>query len=309
VDVEKPAPAEDEVLVKVHAASANPYDWRHVRAKPMLVRAEAGWFKPDKKVQILGADFAGRVEAVGGNVTQFQVGDEVYGEGAYGAFAEYMCVAENRMAPKAANLSFAEAASVPMGGLTSLQAIRDDGQAKAGQKVLVNGASGGVGIFTVQLARYYDMDVTAVCSGRNADLVRSLGADHVIDYTKGDFSRNGQQYDLVVDNIGNLPVAAVKRLLKPGGICAVVGFTTLGRLFQVFTLGAWSTKFGDKTFTVVYPKISRENLVFLKERFEAGEMKPVIDKSYSLRETADALRYLETGRARGKVVIRVKNEE
>jgi len=300
-DVEKPTPKDNQVLVKIHAASTNPADWHLMRAEPFLARLANGLFKP--KNTRLGADVAGRVEAVGSNGTQFQVGDDVFGElplNGLGSFAEYVCVPEELLALKPAKLTFEQAAAVPLAAFTALQGLRDKGQIKPGQKVLINGASGGVGTFAVQIAKALGAaEVTGVCSTRNLELVRSIGADHVIDYTKADFTQNGQQYDLIFDAVGNRSVADFKRALSPNGICAVAGFTTLARLFQVLLLG------GKKIGLMATAKANKKDLLVIKELLEAGKVVPVIDRQYPLAETAEAIRYLETGRARGKVVITV----
>ena len=267
-DMTKPTPNDDEVLVKVHAASANPLDWHIMRGEPFLARLDAGLQKP--KHTRLGADIAGRVEAVGKNVTQFQPGDEVFGElfgGALGSFAEYACASEDALALKPANLSFEQAAAAPVVGFTALQGLRDKGQIQAGQKVLVNGASGGVGSFAVQLAKSYGAEVTGVCSTRNLELVRSIGADHVVDYTQEDFTRNGQQYDLIYDAVGNRSVADYQRALKPGGKGVVAGFTTLARLFEVILLGALVSKIGSKKIGLMgTAQANKKDLVFITLR-------------------------------------------
>lgn len=304
-DVEKPTPKDDEVLVKVYAASANPLDWHHMRGAPFLARLEFGLQKP--KNTLLGADIAGRVEAVGKNVTQFQVGDQVFGDIHAGGFAEYVCARESLLALKPANISFEAAAAVPVAAFTALQGLRDKGQIQPGQKVLINGASGGVGTFAVQIAKSYGTEVTGVCSTRNLDMVRSIGADHVIDYTQEDFTKNGQQYDLIFDAVGNRSVSDFKRALRPNGICAVAGFTTLSRLFQVIFLGAWVSKTGSKKIGLMETaQPNKKDLVFIKELLEAGNVVPVIDRCYPLHEVAEAIRYLEAGHARGKVVITVE---
>jgi len=299
-DAEKPAPADDEVLIKVLAASANPADWHIMRGAPFLARLEFGLWKP--KNPTLGADVAGIIEAVGKNVTQFQVGDEVFGEIFKGSFAEYVCASEKLFAAKPANTSFEAAAAVPLAAFTALQGLRDKGQIRSGQKVLINGASGGVGTFAVQIAKSYGTEVTGVCSTRNLDLVRSIGADHVIDYTKEDFTNNGQQYDLIFDTIGNLSVSGCQRALSPNGICAIAGFTTMFHLFQVMLLG------GKKVGMMETAKADKKDLLFIKELLETGKVVPVIDRTYKLSETAEAIRYLETSRARGKVVITVEHK-
>ena len=250
-EVEKPTCKEDEVLVEVRAASANPADWHLMRGAPFLARLANGLLKP--KNPRLGADVAGRVEAVGSSVTQFQVGDDVFGElplHALGSFAEYVCAHEDALALKPPNMTFEQAAAVPLAAFTALQGLRDKGQIRPGQKVLVNGASGGVGTFAVQIAKSFGTEVTGVCSTRNLDMVRAIGADHVIDYTQEDFTQNGQAYDLIFDAVGNRSVADLRRALSPNGICAVAGFTSLSRLFQVVSLGAWVSRTGSKKPTV-----------------------------------------------------------
>ena len=300
-EVAKPTPKAHEVLVKVYAASANPADWHLLRGEPFLARLEAGLLKP-KNIR-LGADVAGRVEAIGSNVTQLQVGDAVFGElplDGLGSFAEYICAPEALVALKPTNLTFEQAASVPLAAFTALQGLRDKGQLRPGQKVLINGASGGVGTFAVQLAKALGAAaVTGVCSTRNVELVRSIGADQVIDYTQTDFTRTGQRYDLIFDAVGNRSVADLKRALTPAGIASVAGFTSLARLFQHMLLG------GKKVGMMETAKANQKDLLLLKELLEAGKVVPVIDRSYGLAETADAIRYLETGRARGKVIITV----
>jgi NADPH:quinone reductase-like Zn-dependent oxidoreductase len=298
MDIEKPTPKVNQVLVKVHASSANPADWHLMRAAPFLARLENGLLKP--KNTKLGADIAGRVEAVGSNVTQFQVGDQVFGGmplNELGGFAEYICASEELLALKPANLTFEQAAAVPLAAFTALQGLRNKGQIQPGQKVLINGASGGVGTFAVQIAKSFGTEVTGVCSTRNLDMVRSIGADHVIDYTQADFTRNGQQYDLIFDAVGNRSVSDFKRALSPNGICAVAGFTNLSRLFQVMLLG------GKKIGLMETAKANQKDLVFIQALLEAGKVVPVIDRCYPLREVADAIRYLEAGHAQGKVVI------
>ncbi len=300
-EMEKPHPGDKEVLVKVHAASVNPADWHLMRAEPFLARLENGLLKP--KTTRLGADLAGRVEAVGKSVTKFQVGDDVFGSlplNGLGSFAEYTCANEDALAIKPAKLTFEQAAAVPLAAFTALQGLRDKGQIRSGQKVLVNGASGGVGTFAVQIAKSYGTEVTGVCSTPNLKLVRSLGADHVIDYTREDFTRNGQRYDLIFDAVGNRSVSDLRRALSPDGICSVAGFTSLPLLFQVMLRG------GRKVGLMETAKANKKDLLVLKELLETGKVIPVIDRTYPLNETAEAIRYLETGRARGKVIITVK---
>ncbi len=303
-EVAKPTPEDNKILVKVYAASVNPLDWHFMRGSPFIARLGNGLRKP--KNPRLGADFAGRVEAVGNNVTQFQPGDEVFGAST-GAFAEYICVAENEVALKPANLSFEEAAAVPVAATTALQGLRDTGQIHSGQKVLVNGASGGVGTFAVQIAKSFGTEVTGVCSTRNLDMVRSIGADHAIDYTREDFTRNGQHYDLIYDAVGNRSVTDYRRALNPDGICAVAGFSSLSRLFQHMVLGPLRSKIGSKKVGLMgTAKINQKDLVYLKGLLEAGKVAPVIDRRYSLDEVPEAIRYLEEGHARGKVVITIE---
>ena len=301
-EVERPVPRDDEVLVKIHAASANAADWHLMRAEPFLARLENGLLKP--KNTKLGADVAGRVEGVGRNVTQFQAGDEVFGSmplNELGTFAEYLCALEDALALKPARLTFEQAAAVPLAAFTALQGLRDKGQIQPGQKVLINGASGGVGTFAVQIAKSYGTEVTGVCSTRNLDLVRSIGADHVIDYTQEDFTRNGQRYNLIFDAVGNRSISDYQRVLSPNGICSVAGFTSLSRLFQVMFLG------GKKIGLMETAKANKKDLVIIQELLEAGKVVPVIDRSYPLSEVPEAIRYLETGHARGKVVITVEH--
>ena len=303
-EVEKPVPNDGEILVKIHAASTNPLDWHLMRGAPFLARLAGGLRKP--KDPRLGADFAGRVEAVGNNVTQFQPGDEVFG--AYtGSFAEYASVPENKVALKPTKSSFEEAAAIPVAAITALQGLRDTGHIHSGQKVLVNGASGGVGTFAVQIAKSYGTEVTGVCSTRNVDLVRSIGADHVIDYTQEDFTRNGRRYDLIYDAVGNRSVSDYKRALNPEGMCVIAGFQNLPRLFEHMVLGPLRSKTGDKKVGLMgIAKPNQKDLVYVKELVEARKVVPVIDRCYALREVPEALRHLEEGHARGKVVITVE---
>jgi len=310
-DVEKPTPKENEVLVKIHAASANPLDWHTMRAEPFLARLENGLFKP--KLTKLGADIAGRVEAIGSRVTQFQPGDEVFGDiwlNGLGGFAEYGCTREELLVLKPTNISFEQAAAVPVAALTALQGLRNKGQIQSGQKVLINGASGGVGTFAVQIAKSYGAEVTGVCSTRNLEMVRSIGADHVIDYTREDFTNNGQHYDLIYCAVGNRSISDYKRALKPQGVCVIAGFTTMRLLFEHMILGPRRSKAGGKRVgRMETVKANQKDLVFVKELLEAGKVIPVIDRCYPLSETAEAIRYLETGHARGKVIITVAQND
>ena len=305
-EVERPTPKENEVLVKIHAASLNAYDWHLLTADIFLVRLMGGGLLKPKNT-LLGADIAGRVEVVGRNVKQFRPGDEVFGDIAAwgnGGFAEYVSVPENALALKPANLSFEEAAAVPMAAVTALQGLRDQGQIQPGQKVLINGASGGVGTFALQIAKSFGAEVTAVCSTRNLDTARSLGADHVIDYTQEDFTQNGQQYDLILAVNGYHPISAYKRALTPQGIYVMAGGSTT-QIFQAMLLGPWMSKNGGKKMGNVSAKQNQKDLVFMKELLEAGKVVPVIDRRYPLSETAEAFRYLGEGHARGKVVISI----
>lgn len=303
-DVEKPTPDENQVLVKVIAASVNPLDWHRMRGKPFLVRMSEGLRKP--KYQKLGADLAGRVESVGKNVTEFKPGDEVFGVGS-GSFAEYALAGKSKLVTKPANLSFEAAAAVPVAAFTALQGLRDTGQIQAGQKILVNGASGGVGHFAVQIAKSYGAEVTGVCSTPKLGMVRSIGADHVVDYTREDFTRNGQHYDLIYDAVGNRSVSAYLRALSSQGKCVIAGFTSLPRLFEYMILGRFMSKTaGRQIIGQGLASTAHENLLVIKELLETGKVIPVIDKCYPLSETAEAIRYLETGHARGKVIVVVR---
>lgn len=307
-EVEKPVPNENQVLIKVIAASANPLDWHRMRGEPFIARMGEGLRKP--RDTRLGADIAGRVEAVGKNVTELKPGDEVFGAIGAGGFAEYACTREKNLALKPGNISFEIAAAAPVVGYTALQGLRDTGQIRAGQKVLVNGASGGVGHFAVQIAKSYGTEVTGVCSTRNLDMVRSIGADQVVDYTREDFTRNGQQYDLVYDAVGNRSVSDYRRALKPQGICVIAGFTSLPRLFEHMIMGPLKSRGGDKKVSMMgVSNANKEDLLMIKELLGTGKVAPVIDRRYPLRETAEAIRYLETMRARGKVIITVDSHD
>jgi NADPH:quinone reductase-like Zn-dependent oxidoreductase len=302
-EVEKPVPRDGEILIKIHAASVNPLDWHLLRASPFLVRFGGGLRTP--KDPRLGADLAGRVEAVGPNV-QFQPGDEVFGAGT-GSFAEYASVPENSVALKPTKSSFEEAAAVPTAALTALQGLREKGQIQPGQKVLVNGASGGVGTFAVQIAKAFGAQVTGICSTRNLEMVRAIGADHVIDYTQEDFTRNGQHYDLIYDAVGNRSVSDYQRALSPKGRCVIVGMQNLPRTFEHMVLGPLRSRSGNKQVSHMgMAQMSQKDLMEMRELLEEGKVIPVIDRRYPLRETAEALRYLEEGHARGKVVITVQ---
>jgi NADPH:quinone reductase-like Zn-dependent oxidoreductase len=309
-EVEKPAPKNNEILIKIYAASVNTADWRTMRASPFLSRLASGIFSPTNSR--LGSDVAGRVEAVGKGATQFQIGDEVFGcmpLSKLGSFAEYICINEELLAAKPAKMKFEAAAAVPLAALAALQGLRYKEQIRPGQKVLVNGASGGVGTFAVQIAKAFGAEVTGVCSAQNADTARSIGADHVIDFTKEDFTKNGLQYDLIFDVVGNRSVADYQRALSPGGVCSIAGFTTMSRLFEDVFLGGWASKTSSQKISrmdIVKP--NKKDLNDIKELLETGKIVPVIDKTYSLSQVPEAIRYLEKGHAKGKVVIRVPSE-
>jgi NADPH:quinone reductase-like Zn-dependent oxidoreductase len=304
-EVEQPLPQDGEVLVKVHAASVNATDWHAMRGKP--IRTWRGGLRKPKDRR-LGVDLAGRVEAVGSNVTQFQVGDDVFGIGR-GAFAEYACAAENLLAPKPADLSYEAAAAVPVAAVTALQALRNKGQIRSGQHVLIQGASGGVGSFAVQIAKAFGAEVTAVCSTRNVDQARALGADHVIDYLQEDFTKKrGKQrgqYDLILAVSGYHPIFAYRRALRPQGQYILVGASThlFRALFQALLLGPVMSRMGSKQMGGFAANPTQQDLLVVKELLQAGTVVPVIDRRYPFSETAEAMRYQEAGHASGKVVI------
>lgn len=306
MDVEKPAPRDDEVLIKIHAASVNAYGWHFLTADIFLIRLMGGGLLKPKNTR-LGADVAGRVETVGKNIRQFQPGDEVFGM-VKGSFAEYTCAPESALALKPVNTSFDEAAAIPMAAITALQGLRDEGQIRAGQKVLINGASGGVGTFAVQIAKSFGAEVTAVCSTRNLEQARSIGADHVIDYTKEDFTKNGQQYDLIFAANGYHSLSAYKRALTPQGIYIMAG-GSMAQIFQSMLIGPMMSETGGRKMAGVSAKRNQNDLVFIKELFETGKVKSVIDQRYPLSEAAEALRYLGEGHARGKVVIFMESNQ
>jgi NADPH:quinone reductase-like Zn-dependent oxidoreductase len=303
-DIEKPAAGDDEVLIRIRAASANPMDY-HLMGGAYLVRLATGLLKP--KPTCPGADLAGEVEAVGRNVTRFQPGDPVFGA-ARRTFAEYACVSENRLATKPANLTFEQAAAIPVAGLTALQGLRDKGRIQPGQKVLINGAAGGVGSFAVQIAKAFGADVTGVCGTRNVELVRSIGADHVLDYTRDDFTRSGQRYDLVLDCAGNRSLSACRRVMTARGTFVAVGVRPgglwVGPIPHLLGLMV-SSWFVSQKVVFFVAKISSDDLTTLKDLVEAKKMTPVIDRRYTLSEVPEAIRYLKEGHARGKVVITV----
>jgi NADPH:quinone reductase-like Zn-dependent oxidoreductase len=304
----KPAVTDSRVLIKVQASSVNPLDWHMLEGKPYMVRPIAGWGAP-KNVQ-LGTDFAGTVEAVGPGVTRFKPGDRVYG-GADGAFAEYLVRREQgAIAPMPANLTFEQAAAVPVAGVTALQAVRDSGHVRPGDKVLVNGAGGGVGTFIVQIAKAFGANVTAVTSTGNLALVQSLGADRTIDYTKEDFTRGGERYDVILDCGGGHPASAYRRVLMPRGRFVGVGEARMGNWIEpidtLFIKPVVLSRLGSQKFMAVMANIDAPDLTTLRDLIESGKVKPVIDRRYPLAQTAEAIRYLETGHARGKVVIDVQ---
>ena len=308
-DVAKPVPAEDQILVKVRAVGVNPFDWHYMRGTPYIMRLETGLRKP--KSTRLGVDYAGMVEAVGRNVTQFKPGDEVFG-GKGGALAEYLVArADKAVVLKPANVTFEQAAAVPIAGVTALQGLRDTGKIQPGQKVLINGASGGVGTFAVQIAKSLGADVTGVCSGRNAEMVRSLGANHVIDYTREDFTRGAQRYDVILDNVGTQPLSGFRRVLNPNGICVLIGgggpdegrwIGPLSRPIKALFL----SPFVSQKFVMLLADMNKKDLTVLTDLMQSGKVTPVIDRRYSLSQVPEAIRYLEEGHARGKVVITVE---
>jgi NADPH:quinone reductase-like Zn-dependent oxidoreductase len=305
-EVVKPVPKDNELLVKVRAASLNFIDAGLVRG-PSVLRLMSGLRRP--KFTGFGRDFAGVVEATGRDVTEFKPDDEVFGL-RWGALAEYVCVRKDRVALKPANITFEQAGAVGLAGLTALQGLRT-GKIHAGQKVLINGASGGVGTFALQIAKAFDTEVTAVCSTRNMEIARTLGADHVIDYTKEDFTKREERYDLIFDNVNNHSFSERRRLLKPGGICVLAGIGSaglhkgqLGRIAGNFT-AAWRSRFVDQKFESYVTASNQADLKFLSDLMAEGKVTPFVEKTYSLDQTADALRYFEEGHARGKLVIKI----
>ncbi|WP_059172540.1 NAD(P)-dependent alcohol dehydrogenase [Bacillus sp. FJAT-27445] len=304
-EVEKPEPKENEVLVKVHAASMNFGNLVLLKGEPFLARFAFGLLKP--KYPIPGGDIAGRVEAVGKGVKLFKPGDEVFGDlsgSGWGGFAEYVTASEQALAPKPSNLSFEEAASVPMAGVTALQSLRNKGKIKSGKKVLINGASGGVGTFAVQIAKSFGAEVTGVCSTRNVEIVQSIGADKAIDYTKEDFTTKTERYDLIIGANGHHPISAYKRCLNPDGIFVHVGGSG-AQMAQALLLGPWISMAGSRKIGSFLQRPNQQDLYFMKELLEAGKVKPVIDRSYTLDEVPEAFRYFAEGHAQGKVVITV----
>lgn len=307
--IAKPVPADDEVLVKVHAAAVNPLDWHSVKGWPYIMRIDGGFGAP--KDPRVGVDFAGTVEAVGKQVTRFKPGDEVFG-GRGGAFAEYVVVRESRaIAHKPPNLTFEQAAAMPVAAVTALQGLRDQGRIEAGQKVLINGASGGVGTFAVQIAKAYGAEVTGVCSTRNIELVRSIGADHVIDYTQEDFTERPERYDLILDNVGNHSALALRHALKPNGIVVIVGAPKrdpwIGMFWGIIGghLLSWLV---DEQFNFFIARLNHDDLAVLADLARTGKLTPVIDRYYALGEVPAAIGYLGQWHARGKVIVRVAGQ-
>jgi NADPH:quinone reductase-like Zn-dependent oxidoreductase len=301
--VAKPTPTDDQVLVKVHAVSVNLSDWEGLTGKPLYARMR-GLFKPGD--QILGSDIAGRVEAVGGNVTHFKPGDEVDGLlwGYSGGFAEYACASEKALALKPFGMTFDQAATIPQAAVIAVQAIRDKGQVQPGQQVLINGAGGGAGSFALQLAKLYGAEVTGVDNTGKLDFMRSLGADQVIDYTQEDFTKNGKQYDMILDVIAHRSVFAYERALKPGGSYFMVG-GSVATIFQILLLGPWISRTASKKIRLLVVRPNPMDMVFVTDLYKAGKIIPVIDRRYPLSEVPEALRYLGEGHAKGKIVITV----
>ncbi|HZF16834.1 MAG TPA: NAD(P)-dependent alcohol dehydrogenase [Steroidobacteraceae bacterium] len=303
-DIEKPTPKDHEILVKVRAASVNPLDWHLLRGQPYIMRAEAGIGVPGNSR--LGVDYAGTVEAVGKDVTRFKAGDEIFGS-KRGAFAEYVSVPDERaIALKPANVTFEQAAAVPVAAVTALQALRDHGKVQAGQKVLINGASGGVGTYAVQIAKSLGAEVTAVCSTRNVPMVQALGADHVIDYKSEDYTQGAQHYDVIIDTVGNRSLLENKRVMADKGIFVIVGGPSDGKFIGAMwsPVKAWMlSPFVSQQFGFFLADVNQKDLDLLHDMMQAGKLTSIIDRSYQLGETAEAIRYLEAGHARGKVII------
>ena len=308
-EIEKPVPGDDEVLVKVHAASVNAFDWRLLRADPFLVRLTDGFFRPRNRIP--GVDISGEVVEIGRGVRGFQPGDQVFGDlsgWGSGGFAEYVCAGEKVLQEKSPGMTFEEAAAFPMAAVTALRGLRDRGKIREGQEVLINGASGGVGTFAVQIAKAFDTTVTAVCSTGKMELVKSLGADNVIDYTREDFARGQKKYDLILAANGNRSIWDYKRALKPGGIYVMSG-GSMTQMSQAVFLGPLISLFAKQRMGTFVSTPSREDLMFLRELFEAGKVRPVIDKAFPLSRVPDAIRYIEEGHAAGKVVINLAGDQ
>lgn len=302
-EVAKPILSDRQVLVKVESVSVNPADWHRMRGTPHFIRLIMGFPRP--KTHVLGGDIAGTVVEVGALVSRFRPGDKVFGDTSTGGFAEYAAVDEEVLAKKPEGIPFESAAAVPVAGLTALQGLRDHGEIQAGQKVLVNGASGGVGTLTVQIAKSYGAEVTCVCSTRNLDLLRSIGADHVIDYTQADFTRLGERYDLLYDAVGNVGLSDYKRCLKPSGVGVSVGYTNLWRLFKIQAIGPLFSGLGSRKIRSFTAKAKAEDLETLAGLMASGKVKAVIDRRYDFERLPEAIAYLEEGHARGKVVVDV----
>jgi NADPH:quinone reductase-like Zn-dependent oxidoreductase len=302
-EVAKPTPKDDEVLIKVQAVSVNRSDWEGLRGKPLYARI-GGLLRP--RHHILGSDIAGRVEVAGRNVSRFQPGDEVFGDilGRLGGFAEYVCARESALAPKPATLTFEEAAAIPQSAVIALQGIRDKGQVQPGQKVLINGAGGGAGTFAVQLAKMYGAEVTGVDNTGKLDSMRSLGADHVIDHTREDFTKNGNQYDLILDIVAHRSVFSYKRALRSDGSYFLAG-GSVATMLQILVVGPWIRATTGKKVRILAVRPNIEDVDFMKDLIEAGKVTPVIDKTYPLSEVPEAIGYVGDGRAQGKVVITV----
>jgi NADPH:quinone reductase-like Zn-dependent oxidoreductase len=303
-DIEKPIPADDELLVRIRAAAVNPLDWHYMRGKPYLMRMSAGLGAPN--VTRLGTDFAGTVEAVGRSVKRFRPGDEVFGART-GSFAEYISIRESRaVALKPTNVSFEQAAGVAVAALTALQSLRDVGRLAPGQKVLINGASGGVGTFAVQIAKSFGAEVTGVCSTRNVQMVQSIGADHVIDYTRQDFTKSGQRYDVILDNVGNHSLLDVRRVLNPEGILVIIGGPNTGDWIGPMTQpvkAALLSPFISQEMGMILAELNATDLGLVANLMQTGKVTPVIDRKYTLSEVPHAIAYLEEGHARGKVIV------
>ena len=304
-EVEKPTAGDDEALIRVRAASVNPVD-RVFRGRPYAIRILTGLRKP--KDTRTGRDVAGRVEAVGRNITRFKPGDEVFGA-CRGAFAEYACAPESSLAAKPDNLTFEQAASVPVAALTALQGLRDRGRIRPGQKVLINGAAGGVGTFAVQIAKSFGADVTGVCSTRNVEMLRGIGADRVIDYTREDFTKGTQRYDLIFDCVSNHSLAAIRRVLNPDGVCVIAGGPEIWRVLTHSLKGLVLSPFVSQRFVMLMARLTKKDLTVLRDLVKAGKVTPVIDRRYKLSEVPEAIRYLEEGHARGKVVITLAHDD
>jgi NADPH:quinone reductase-like Zn-dependent oxidoreductase len=300
-EVAKPTPRDDEVLIKVQAVSVNRSDWEGLRGKPLYARI-GGLLRP--RHQILGSDIAGRIEMAGKNVRRFRPGDEVFGDiqGRMGGFAEYVCARESALALKPASMTFEEAAAIPQAAVIALQGIRDKGQVQPGQKVLINGAGGGAGTFAVQLAKLYGAEVTGVDNTGKLEFMRSLGADHVIDYTREDFTKNGKQYDVILDVVAHRSVFAYKRALRSNGSYFLAG-GSVATILQILFLGPWVSMIESKKIRILAVKPNLRDLVYITELYEAGKVTPVVDKTYPLSEVPEAIGYVGDGHAQGKVVI------